>query len=217
MNEGTINSVKEGILHSLEKRGVLDNLKAYLRTDLYNKLKKGETEEHKNHTFSNNESKLICSSSNKISKLQPNLDTTDYTHSKLNRLTVSLISDFMRKNNMHYTLSVFLPECKNLISDDPYVESELSRICEITYENLENANAKSFLNYLIKNTVNSTKQNNSISIQTEPESNSSNLSVSKLYFFVIKLSNISFLSFTIHLLFSFTYTYFDFKLLIHIL
>ncbi len=39
MNNGEMDNIKQGIIYSLEKRGVLENLKAYLRSDLYSKLK----------------------------------------------------------------------------------------------------------------------------------------------------------------------------------
>jgi hypothetical protein len=171
--------IQKGIIYSLEKKGVLENLKAYLRTDIYNKLKKNDHDEESKQSKINYNNFLSSGSISNNSNLRSS-SLVDFEKNKLIRLSVSLISDFLKKHSLNYTQSVFLSEYKKLISDDFWTESEIGKICNIDYSSLETSVETTFLSYLIKNNflsqIFNKKESKSIETQTENENTLKNVS-----------------------------------------
>ena len=82
---GTENSMKGQLFDQMKKSGVLDSLKSQLRGKLYEQLKL------------------------KNQKSDSNLK--DVTNRLSFKIAASLIADLMKKCDMPYAMSVFLPEC----------------------------------------------------------------------------------------------------------
>jgi hypothetical protein len=143
---------KESILSTFEKKGVLENLRAYLRTDLFNKLKEEEIKTKKTEYVAFNNF-LFKNESNQLKK-------TD-------KYSLSLIQNYLRANSMTYTLSVFLSEYKKIIPDELFLDQELLKIFDISYDKMNGE--VSFFNHLIQNKLLNFKNREvqSISVQTE--------------------------------------------------
>ena len=94
--------LKQQLFEHMKKSGVLNSLKSQLRTRLYEQLKL------------NNE------------RPDSNLNLKDINNRLSFKIAVSLITDLMKKCDMPYALSVFLPECGHqaeLFSKDELVDT----------------------------------------------------------------------------------------------
>lgn len=102
---------KTELLQSLERSGVLDITKAYLRSNLLETLKSKST------NFSQTQGSLSQS-------LQKGNNTL--SSNPLLKLGVSLVHDFLSKLKLEYTLSTFQSEIKNIFGTPcPFSESEM--------------------------------------------------------------------------------------------
>ena len=109
------------LYQSLEKNGVLDITKAYLRSNLIETLKSKST------AFSNTQASL--------SQSLPSLNSNP-----LIKLGLSLVNDFLSKLKLEYTLSTFQSESKSLLNASiPFSEGEML--------GLLNVNLKDFNEY----------------------------------------------------------------------
>lgn len=99
---GDENELKRTLYESMKNSGVLGSLKSQLRSKLYDQLKVKQTESQKG-------------------------ELTGHSRNKLNfKVAVSLCADLMKKCDMPYAMSVFLPECG--LSHEILNKSELLEI-----------------------------------------------------------------------------------------
>ena len=81
--------LKRTLYESMKNSGVLGSLKSQLRSKLYDQLKIKQDQQ----------------------KSQPH-ELTKLSRNQLNfKVAVSLVADLMKKSDMPYAMSVFLPEC----------------------------------------------------------------------------------------------------------
>lgn len=114
---------KTELLQSLERSGVLDITKAYLRSNLLETLKSKST------NFSQTQGSLSQSLKKGNNTLSSN---------PLLKLGVSLVHDFLSKLKLEYTLSTFQSEIKNIIGTPcPFSESEMLGFLNINLKDFD--------------------------------------------------------------------------------
>ena len=126
---------KSDLYSKFKDIGLLDNMKAQMRYKLLEKL---QAANNKPINENKNDSLLI-------------------------KIINSLISDYLKTNNLHYSLAVFLPE----IRQETLKSEEIIEILNFSKENLNNKGLLEFLidSFMVKKTRNWEKMN--ISTQTE--------------------------------------------------
>ena len=125
-------NLRQEVYSSLERSGCLDQIKSQLRTTLIKQINT-DGEKHKQ--------------SKETNQILKSLSTSDHENVTALRLSLSLITDFLKKYNLNYTLSVFTPECG---VNDFYNDSELSHTLKISYDNILNVRENSFLHLMTK-------------------------------------------------------------------
>ena len=141
------------LLNSLNNRGLLEQTKAFLRSNLYDSLKSHSTTTSFQKVYNENKDK-------------------DYF--LMIRLAYSIVYDFIKKLKLNYTLNIINSEIKSILSNGiPYTESELLNLLNLNlnnfqnpYSNKDNFNITStFLFILLKK--NSNLLTNEIEVQTD--------------------------------------------------
>ncbi len=125
-------NLRQEVYSSLERTGCLDQIKTQLRTTLIQQIN-SDTDKLKQSREKN--------------QVVKSLSTSDFESAKALRLCLSLISDFLAKYSLNYTMSVFAPEVG---VNDTYNDSELSHNLQISYDSVLNTKDNSFLFLMIK-------------------------------------------------------------------
>ena len=134
----TTNSLKETLYQSLDKKGVLENLKV---NNLFNKA------QLRSKLLSNVLSDKKPSSKAENIKLQTKtINIYEDENINLVKITCSLFSDFLKKNNLTYTQSVFIPE---IGINDLYNENELLGHFNDKFKNFESKDSAIIINILM--------------------------------------------------------------------
>ena len=134
----TTNSLKETLYQSLDKKGVLENLKV---NNLFNKA------QLRSKLLSNVLSDKKPSSKAENIKLQTKtINIYEDENINLVKITCSLFSDFLKKNNLTYTQSVFIPE---IGINDLYSENELLGHFNDKFKNFESKDSAIIINILM--------------------------------------------------------------------
>jgi len=128
-------NLRQEVYSSLERTGCLDQIKSQLRTTLIQQINADSEKTKQSKSKENN-------------AIVKTLSTSDHESVRALRLSLSLITDFMKKYNLNYTLSVFTPECGGV--NDLYNDSELSHTLQISFENILKTRENSFLNLMTK-------------------------------------------------------------------
>ncbi|MCQ2819039.1 MAG: hypothetical protein MJ252_17385, partial [archaeon] len=137
---------KASLINSLEKRGLLDTTKAYLRSNLYESLKNAQAK-----------GKLPQQNPD-----QDNLKSFNFSQNKeraqLTKISMTLIIDFLTKNGLNYSLSVFQNEAKGMFQIAyPFSEGELISLLNIDVKALEEYKDQTGYSYLNQILLQSTK------------------------------------------------------------
>ena len=115
---------EKNLVDSLEKRGLIDLTKAYLRTSLYETLKQNTAGGYIANGTSLNFTKL---SSNK-------------TIENLVRMEFTLILDFMKKMKMTYSQNVFSNEIKGILENNiPFNDTDVAHCLKLNLDDVVNS------------------------------------------------------------------------------
>ena len=106
-----IEDLKYMVIESLDKNGVLDNIRAHLRSSIYSSLQSDESD--------------LSTSNIENSKL---LETDE------GRATIEIFKDFVGHLGLQHTMAVFLPECKN--SNPQEKAGLLNKLGSVSYTHL---------------------------------------------------------------------------------
>ena len=147
-SQNQIKDYQTALYNSLEKKGVLDQLKTQIRANLIKTF-------HDDKQLSNQSSKFIRSQ----------LEEYDFTKVKAMKSTICLVKDFLESFNMSHTLSVFLVEI-GFKDTEFYSDGELKEILFRNNTTLGNLYSQDSNPWLIK-LLNAVQNLNSKSFNNE--------------------------------------------------